>query len=71
MGSIMGIMNFHADVNMIYSQTTMVNDVILDADNDILHGFLCENKLLPFEKIKNLGKDALMIEVDDCDLIAQ
>lgn len=25
MGSIMGIMNFHADVNMIYSQTTMVN----------------------------------------------
>ena len=25
MGSIMGIMNFHADVNMIYSQTTLVN----------------------------------------------
>ena len=25
MGSIMGIMNFHADVNMIHSQSTMVN----------------------------------------------
>lgn len=25
MGSIMGIMNFHADVNMLYSQSTMVN----------------------------------------------
>lgn len=53
------------------SQTTIVNDVILDADNDILHGFLCENKLLPFEKIKNLGKDALMIEVDDMNVILE
>jgi len=53
------------------SQITKVNDIILNADEDVLKGFLCDNKLLALEKIKNLGKDAIMVEGDDLDLLLE
>ncbi|KJS20315.1 MAG: hypothetical protein VR72_11745 [Clostridiaceae bacterium BRH_c20a] len=52
-------------------QLATIKDVVLNADNDILHGFLCENKLLPLGKVKNFGKDAVIVEIDDLDLILE
>ncbi|MGI6226767.1 MAG: PRC-barrel domain-containing protein [Peptococcales bacterium] len=52
-------------------QITKVTNVILNADNDILEGFICDNKLLPLEKIKNIGKDAIMVEANDIALLLE
>lgn len=52
-------------------QLSKVEDVILNADNDVLHGFLCEGKLLPLKYVKNLGKDALMVEVEGLESILE
>lgn len=53
------------------SQFTKISDVVLNADDDILEGFLCENKLLPLKNIKNLGKDAIMVEVEDLNILLE
>jgi len=53
------------------SQLSIVKDVVLNADNDVLKGFLCENKLLPLGKVKSFGKDAVIIESDDLDSILE
>ncbi|NLT96194.1 MAG: hypothetical protein GXW85_11845 [Clostridia bacterium] len=49
------------------NQLGKVEDVILDAEHDILHGFVCEGKLLPLKQVKTLGKDALMVEAEDLE----
>lgn len=53
------------------SQLAIVKDVVLNADNDVLKGFLCENKLLPLGKVKSFGKDAVIIESDFLDSILE
>jgi len=53
------------------SQIAKVNDIVLNADDDVLQGFLCENKLLSLKNIKNLGKDAIMVEGDELNSLLE
>jgi uncharacterized protein YrrD len=52
-------------------QIGKVDDVILNAEHDVLHGFVCEGKLLPFKNVKTLGKDALMVEAEELSTILE
>jgi len=53
------------------SQLATIKDVVLNADHDVLQGFLCEKKLLPLKKVKSLGKDAVIVETDDLESILE
>lgn len=53
------------------SQVAQVDDAVLNADEDSLQGFICENMLLPLKNIKRMGKDAIMIEKDELSLLLE
>lgn len=49
-------------------QLNIIKDIVLNADNDKLYGFICEDyKLLPVEAIKTIGKDAIIIEAENIE----
>ncbi|MFZ5943342.1 MAG: PRC-barrel domain-containing protein [Bacillota bacterium] len=52
------------------SQLAKAKNVVLNAENDALSGFICENhKFLPRNKVKNLGKDAIIVEENISSLL--
>jgi len=53
------------------SQIATVKDLVLDADNDNLLGFICNDKFLSLEKVKSIGKDAVMVETTDINEILE
>ncbi|MDK2823152.1 MAG: hypothetical protein PWQ67_1632 [Clostridia bacterium] len=54
------------------SQVAKVKDLVLNADDDSLLGFICDNNTyLPLKAIKTLGKDAVVVEVDNIDGILE